>query len=105
LGRLLYVAAFELPGSEPILREHLGPIFDAIMGYFQICTSRGAVCKVDPSLVTLGLIGATCAHYYVSPFVTGGAPPSQTIEEAASFYAQFWLQALTPMRRNSPAPA
>ena len=41
LMRLLYVAGFEVPGADRMVREHLGPIFDVIHGYFERCAAKG----------------------------------------------------------------
>ena len=43
LQRLLHVAAFELPGSGKMIREHLGPIFDMVCAYFKRCAEKGTM--------------------------------------------------------------
>src|SRR5271167_1450834 len=62
LVRLLYVARFELPELDAVFRQHLGPLFDAIHGYFSRCAAKGLVRDLDPAIATLGLAGAVGAH-------------------------------------------
>ena len=69
LRRLLHVAAFELPESDKMIREHLGPIFDMVCAYFKRCAEKGIMRNVEPSLATLGLWGQSpritaCASCY-----------------------------------------
>ena len=93
LMRLLYVAAFELPGADRMFREHLGPIFDAVSAYFGRCAARGAICALEPTFATLGLAGAVSAHSNLRRLFAGEerAANAQTLALA---YARFWLNAL-----------
>jgi len=93
LMRLLYVAGFELPGAERVLREHLGPIFDAVNAYFSRCAARGVIRDLEPTIATLGLAGAVSAHHNLHQLFTGKDLPWD-VEGAAPVYAQFWLNAL-----------
>jgi len=38
--RLITVAGFEVPGSDQMVREYLGPFFDAIHGYLSVVPPR-----------------------------------------------------------------
>ena len=93
LTRLLYVAGFELPGADRMLREHLGPIFDTVNGYFGRCAARGAICNLEPTFATLGLAGAVSAHRNLHHLFTG-RDLRWDVRELAPAYAQFWLNAL-----------
>ncbi|HLI62695.1 MAG TPA: TetR/AcrR family transcriptional regulator [Terriglobales bacterium] len=99
LMRLVYVAGFELPGFDRMFREHLGPIFDAVNGYFGRCAARGAIRDLEPTFATLGLAAAVGAHRDLHRFLTGRDLPDDARAMAPS-YAQFWLDAL---RQPSPA--
>lgn len=99
LMRLLYVAGFEFPEAESIVRDHLGPIFDAVNAYFVRCAARGAICELEPAFATLGLAGAVSAHRSLHHLFTGSDLPRES-ENFAPAYAQFWLNAL---RRRAPA--
>jgi len=96
LHRLLHVAAFELPGSHKIIREHLGPIFDMICAYFKRCAEKGTIRKVEPSLAILGLVGVVCAHHGLCLLFTGHEPPYASDEQALSAYVVLWLNGLLP---------
>ena len=98
LHRLLHVAAFELPGADKIIREHLGPIFDAVSAYFTRCAERGAIQKVRASLPTLGILGTVVAHLSLHPLISGSESPFQSLEEKANAYAELWLRAMAPNR-------
>jgi len=100
LMRLLYVAGFELPGADRMIREHLGPIFDAVHAWFGRCAARGVICNLEPAFATLGLAGAVSAHSNLHQLFTGRNLPLN-MEAMAPVYAQFWLNAL---RQQTPAP-
>ena len=68
--RLLYVAGFELAGADRVLREHLGPIFDAISAYFSRCAAKGIIADFDPTIATLGVAGAVGAHHALRSIFT-----------------------------------
>ena len=93
LMRLLYVASFEFPGAERMVRDHVGPIFDAVNAYFSRCAARGAICELEPTFATLGLAGAVSAHRNLHQLFTGRDLPA-AVESFAPAYAQFWLNAL-----------
>jgi hypothetical protein len=94
LMRLLYFAALELPGSENVYREHLGPVFDAISGYLARCVARGVLQDLDPSLTTLGLFGMVVAHTTLYELFTGRELPFASVQDAVSAYSGFWERAL-----------
>jgi len=91
--RLLYVARFELPEADRVLREHLGPIFDAVHAYFTRCAAKGLIRNLDPTVATLGLAGAVSAHLNLHELFTGRHLPWDT-QNAVPVYAQLWLNAL-----------
>ena len=93
LMRLLYVAAFEFPGSERMFRDHLGPIFDSVNAYFSRCAARGVISDLEPTFATLGLAGAVSAHRNLHQLFTGRDLPPDGGAFAPA-YAQFWLNAL-----------
>src|SRR5208282_1516973 len=71
LHRLLHVAAFELPGADKIIREHLGPVFDTVSAYFERCAERGVIHKVAASLPTMGILGTVIAHSSLHQLISG----------------------------------
>jgi AcrR family transcriptional regulator len=96
LHRLLHVAAFELPGAHEIIREHLGPIFDAVRAYFERCAARGVIREGAASLPTLGILGTVMAHSTLHPLLFGCESPFRSLEEEAAAHAELWLRALAP---------
>jgi AcrR family transcriptional regulator len=96
LSRLLHVAAFELPQADKMIREHLGPIFDMVCAYFRRCAERGIMRNVEPSLATLGLMGAVTAHHGLCLLFTEKEPPYASDEQALSAHAVLWLNGLLP---------
>jgi AcrR family transcriptional regulator len=93
LMRLLYVAAFELPGSERMFREHLGPIFDALNAYFVRCAAKGMTHDFEPTIATLGMAAAVSTHYALHHMFAGNVL-SWNGEETAQAYARFWVKAV-----------
>jgi AcrR family transcriptional regulator len=105
LRRLLHVAAFELPESDQMIREHLGPIFDMVCAYFKRCAEKGTMRSVEPSLATLGLMGAITAHQGWSKLFTGREAPYADDQQALSAYAVLWLNGLLPGTEIAAAAA
>jgi AcrR family transcriptional regulator len=105
LRRLLHVAAFELPESDKMIREHLGPIFDMVCAYFKRCAEKGTMRNVEPSLATLGLMGAITAHQGWSKLFTGREAPYTDDQQALSAYAVLWLNGLLPGTEEAPSAA
>jgi AcrR family transcriptional regulator len=93
LVRLLYVAAFELPGSERMFREHLGPIFDSLNAYFARCAPKGLTHDFEPTIATLGMAAAVSTHYSLHHMFAGKVL-SWNGEETAQAYARFWVNAV-----------
>jgi AcrR family transcriptional regulator len=102
LYRLLHVAAFELPGANHVIREQLGPIFDAVSTYFQRCAENGVIQKAAASLATLGILGTVSAHYLLHHLSVCESPFSN-LEEEASAYAELWLRALEQNTQKNTA--
>jgi hypothetical protein len=103
LFRLLQVAAFELPGANHVIREQLGPIFDAVSTYFQRCAEKGVIQKVAASLATLGILGTVSAHHHLH-HLSVCESPFASLKEEASAYAELWLRALEQNPQRNPAP-
>ena len=103
LYRLLHVAAFELPGANLVIREQLGPIFDAVSTYFQRCAEKGVIPKAAASLATLGILGTVSAHYHLH-HLSVCESPFANLEEEASAYAELWLRALEQNTQKNTAP-
>lgn len=101
LLRLLYVAGFEVPGAERMVREHLGPIFDVIHGYFERCAAKGLIGDVEASMATLSLAGIVSAHQNLYHLFTGKKLEWKT-EQSAPAYADFLLNALGHSGDGSP---
>ncbi len=93
LLRLLYVAVTELRGSEPIFREHLGPIFESLNRYFSRCIARGMVCDIDPPMLTLG-IAAAVGGYRSLYELFSDKTSRWNMEKVARGYSQLWLNAV-----------
>jgi AcrR family transcriptional regulator len=93
LVRLMFVAGFEVPGGEDLLREHLGPIFDLVYGFFQRCSSKGLIGDVEPSIAALGIAGIVGAHQNLYPLLTGKELGWES-EAATLGYANFVLRSL-----------
>lgn len=87
LLRLLYVAGFELSGTERLLGEHLGAIYDSITSYFRRCAAKGLIHNVDPAVATLGLAGAVGAHCILQGLFASG----QAVDHPD--YSRFMLNA------------
>jgi AcrR family transcriptional regulator len=98
LQRLLHVAAFELPEADTMIREYLGPMYDMICDYFRRSAERGAIRDVDPSLVTLGLVGAVSSHQSLHRLFS--RTPAQPLdpEVAIADYSRLVLEAIQPVR-------
>ena len=104
LVRLLYVAGFEVPGAERMLREYLGPIFDVIHGYFERCSAKGLIRGVEPTMATLSLAGIVSAHQNLYQLFTG-KKLNWNAEQSAPVYADFLLNALGHPAGDSRQPA
>lgn len=108
LYRLLHVAAFELPGSDRVIREHLGPIFETVSAYFRRCAEKGLIRNVAASLPTLGILGTVVVHSNLHHLLSGCASPFQSREEEAAACAELWLRALVancPAKKSAPLRA
>ena len=101
--RLLYVAGFELAGADRVLREHLGPIFDAISSYFSRCAAKGIIADFDPAIATLGVAGTVGAHHALRSLFTEH-PTVGDVQNNAPEYAQFLLKALAKGDSRRPDP-
>ncbi len=93
LLRMVYVAGFEVPGADGMVREYLGPLFDIVHGYFERCAARGIIGRVEPSVATLSLAGIVSAHRSFYQLFTGKAL-EWNAENLIPIYADFLLKAL-----------
>ena len=93
LLRLMSVAAIEVPGTDRMVREYLGPFFDIIHGYFERCAAKGLIGEVEPSIATLGLVGVVSAHQNLYRLFTGH-DLGWSLERSVPAYADFLLSAL-----------
>ncbi len=103
LVRLLYVAGFEIPGADRVVREHLGPIFDVFHGYFERCAAKGLIGDNEASLATLSLAGIVSAHRNLHYLFTG-KKLGWKADQSAPVYASFLLNALGQRGDGSPQP-
>lgn len=96
LVRLLHVATFEVPGCTAIIREHLGPIFDAITGYHARCAAKGVIGRIQPPLATAGLVALVIANQFLLETVSEQSTQQCEIQGTVENLAELWLRALTP---------
>jgi AcrR family transcriptional regulator len=89
LQDLLHVARFELPEADKIIRDQLGPIFDALSAYFKKSADKGSLRSVEPALAVCGLIGTLTAHKKLRELFSSEScfhtDPQQAIAEYVSF--------------------
>ena len=100
LVRLLQVATLELPESSAVIREHLGPIFDAITEYYRRCTAKGYIVEIDPSLAAFGLMALVAANQYLGELFTKGTASDIASEKEIGSLSQLWLRALKVVERG-----
>ncbi len=93
LLRIIYVAGFEVPGADGMVREYLGPLFDMVHGYFERCAAKGVIGTIEPSVATLSLAGIVSAHRSFYQLFTGKAL-EWNAENLTPVYADFLLNAL-----------
>lgn len=96
LQSLLHVASFELPEAQRMIRDHVGPLFDTLCGYFKRCADREAICSIEPQCVALGLLGAVSAHRLFREAFSGNYNLGEDAARYADAYASLWLRGLAP---------
>jgi AcrR family transcriptional regulator len=96
LQNLLRVAGFELPGSQAMIREHFGPLFDTLCAYFKRSADHDVICRVEPTLAALGLLGSVFAHHLFCRVFASEPSISTDPGDAAAAYASVWLRGLMP---------
>jgi AcrR family transcriptional regulator len=96
LVRLLQVATFEVPGAEAIIREHLGPIFDSMSGYYRRSAAKREICEINPSLATVGLLALVAANQYLVGLFSNGPISDLDKDAGINSLGQLWLRALKP---------
>jgi AcrR family transcriptional regulator len=99
LRSLLHVARFELPEAQRIIQEHVGPIFDALCGYFKRSVDREAICNIEPELAALGLLGVVSAHHLFREVFKGSQRVTE--ENRTDAYVNLWLYGLVPQSQFS----
>jgi len=93
LMRLVFVAGVEVPGADRMVREHLGPHFDRINGYFERCAAKGLIRENDATIATLSLAGVVSAHQNFYRLFTG-LDLQWDFDKAVPAYSDFLLGAL-----------
>ena len=101
LRSLLQVARFELPEAQPMIQEHVGPIFDALCGYFKRSAGRNVICDIEPELAALGLLGLVSAHHLFREAFPNQGTQKATHKNQTDAYVKLWLQGLASQSRFS----
>jgi AcrR family transcriptional regulator len=94
LQHLLYVAGFEVPESDKMIREHLGAVFDLLCVYFKKSVEKQTIRDVDPVLATLGLLGIVAAHQSLRERFIHERPAQSEPEQAIAAYVGMYLHGL-----------
>jgi hypothetical protein len=68
---------------------------------FKRCAEKGTMRQREPSLATLGLIGAVSAHHRLRSLFTEKEPPYSNNQQAISAYAALWLNGPAPVNGGS----
>jgi AcrR family transcriptional regulator len=97
--RLIFVAGFEVPGTDRMVREYLGPFFDMVHGYFERCSSKGVMGNIEPSIATLSLAGIVSVHQTFYRIFTD-QELGWNLERSIPAYADFLLGALGHERQG-----
>ena len=96
LVRLLQVATFEVPGAEAIIREHLGPIFDLLCGYYRRCVVKRDICEINPSFAAFGLLALVATNQYLVGLFSNDQISDLDRKTGINSLGQLWLRALKP---------
>jgi AcrR family transcriptional regulator len=98
LVRMLAFSLLELRvEAEPIYRQRLVPIFQAIIDYLAGCVTRRVLRSVDPSFVALSFAFTILAHQELCQlFTTASTRSADAEKEAVITYSSLWLNALLP---------
>jgi hypothetical protein len=94
LQHLLYVARFELPEMDKMIRDRLGPLFDLLCAYFKKSAEKQAIHDVDPVLATLGLLGIVAALQSLRELFIHGRREQSVPERAIAAYVDLYLHGL-----------
>jgi AcrR family transcriptional regulator len=86
LQHLLQVAGFELPEAGKMIRDYLGPIFDALCAYFKRSADKGTIRRIEPAMAVLGLLGAVAAHQTFRELFARGQRPHSDPEQLITAY-------------------
>lgn len=104
LRHLLQVAGFELPESDKMIQDHLGPIFDLMVAYFKKSAERQTIRDVDPILATLGLVGIVVAHQTLRTLFTQNRLTYSNSDQEIAAYVDMYLHGLQSVPDLSPSP-
>jgi len=94
LQLLLYVATIELSEANEMIREHLGPIFDLLCGYFKRSMALGNIKDIEPSVAVFSLVGIVAAHYSLSEIFAVERLPRLDVERAITTYVDTCLNGI-----------
>jgi AcrR family transcriptional regulator len=94
LRQLLHVAGFEVPESDKMIQDHLGPIFDLLVAYFKSSAERQTIRDVDPTLATLGLVGIVVAHQSFRMLFARNRLSDLDPEQVIAAYVDLYLHGL-----------
>jgi AcrR family transcriptional regulator len=94
---LLNVSVLELrPRGELVCREQLGPMFHAVVAYFENCVTNGSMRSLDSSVSTIGLFAVVLGHQRMYKLLTGSPIPYANAADAVAAYSNYWLTVLLP---------
>jgi AcrR family transcriptional regulator len=97
LVRLVAIALLEVHGkAEDVCRQHLGPLFNLLAGYFRNNIESGAIRHLNPAIAAFAIALTLMAHPDLSTLVESCELSTMNLREVADAYSQFWIGALTP---------
>jgi AcrR family transcriptional regulator len=102
--RMIFVAGFEVPGADRMVREYLGPFFDTIYSYFERCAAKGWIRDIEPAVAALSLAGVMNAHQNFYRVFTE-QELDWDIEKSIPVYSDFLLGALGHRPSRGPVPS
>src|SRR3569833_167392 len=97
LVRLVAIALLEVHGkAEDVCRQHLGPLFNLLAGYFRNNIESGAIRELNPAIASYAIALTLMALPDLSSLMEGCELSTMNLREVADAYSQFWIGALTP---------
>ena len=101
LVRLLHFGTLEFaPDMEPLFRKHLDPILTASADNLKHWSNSSGFRDVNPQVTVLSFVATLVLlqHYHL---FTGKALPYQSIQAAASEYAELWYRVISTAPADS----